>query len=104
MWQQGSSPDEMPWSAAPGYCEALEVGGYSDWRLPTIIELRSIVDFARTDPAIHFYFSPVEQNRRSFWSATPQSSEAFSVNFVSGWSTSDTPYGTAGRMGVRCAR
>ncbi len=36
----------MPWSDAAGYCESLEVGGISDWRLPNIKELWSIRDFS----------------------------------------------------------
>jgi len=41
-WQNG---DEMNlrWSLAINYCEDLTWGGYDDWRLPTISELRSLI-------------------------------------------------------------
>ncbi|MBO4696403.1 MAG: DUF1566 domain-containing protein, partial [Lachnospiraceae bacterium] len=37
------SDDEMNWEEAGSYCEDLEDGGYDDWRLPTIDELRTII-------------------------------------------------------------
>lgn len=108
MWQQGRSDGGLPWSAAPAYCDALVLGGYSDWRLPTVVELRSVVDFTRTDPAIDdYFFRPVDQNRTSFWSSTPYAapvSKAWSVDFRNGSSTFDNAYGTAAAMGARCVR
>jgi hypothetical protein len=32
---------------------AANFGGHSDWRMPTVNELRSIVDYGRSDPAIN---------------------------------------------------
>lgn len=34
----------MSWNQAIGYCEALDLGGYDDWRMPNLNELYSIVD------------------------------------------------------------
>lgn len=42
VWQADSLPI-MNWPDAMNYCEALEFGGASDWRLPTIGELRTLV-------------------------------------------------------------
>lgn len=35
---------QMNWSSAKQYCEDLTEGGYSDWRLPNINELNTIID------------------------------------------------------------
>jgi len=54
MWQRDAGPD-ADYAGAETYCETLSLGGYSDWRLPTRIELVSLFDFTRTAPA----FDPV---------------------------------------------
>jgi PKD repeat protein len=46
--------DKLNWSSAqarPAALNAAHFGGYSDWRLPTIKELYSLIDFRGTDPS-----------------------------------------------------
>ena len=46
--------DKMTWAEAqqyPAALNALAYGGYSDWRLPSIKELYSLIDFRGTDPS-----------------------------------------------------
>ncbi|WP_437290887.1 DUF1566 domain-containing protein [Sorangium sp. So ce406] len=50
-WQQSPPSEAYTWDQAIRYCEDLTLGGHSDWRLPTRIEMTSIVDFTRS-PAI----------------------------------------------------
>lgn len=47
-WQQADSGSGMDWQAALNYCEALNLAGSSDWRLPNAKELQSIVDYSRS--------------------------------------------------------
>jgi hypothetical protein len=47
MWQQDDSGTGMEWEEALGYCEALDVAGYDDWRLPNAKELQDLVDYER---------------------------------------------------------
>ncbi len=45
MWQQGHNEKRLGWYDAKVTCDALNLGGHGDWRLPTIRELFSLIDF-----------------------------------------------------------
>ena len=47
MWQQADDGTKREFDAAITYCEALSLGGQTDWRLPNIKELQSILDYSR---------------------------------------------------------
>jgi hypothetical protein len=59
MWQQASPLSGYAWADAVAYCSTLTLAGHSDWRLPTLIELYSIVDIGQPTmlQAISTYFS-----------------------------------------------
>jgi len=54
IWQKADSQNDRSymWEEALDYCESLKLGGRSDWRLPNVKELQSIVDLSRSGPAI----------------------------------------------------
>ncbi|ETR65620.1 MAG: hypothetical protein OMM_13970, partial [Candidatus Magnetoglobus multicellularis str. Araruama] len=56
MWQRESLALKKTWQSAIEYCENLSMSGYNDWRLPTLKELRSIVDLSKSGPAINEEF------------------------------------------------
>ena len=43
MWQNGDAFYQFDWYEAQEFCQDLDWGGYVDWRLPTISELRSLI-------------------------------------------------------------
>lgn len=49
------------------YCENLTFAGQSDWRLPNVRELESIVDYGRHNPSIDPIFGAVSG---AYWSST----------------------------------
>ncbi|MGQ9592618.1 MAG: Lcl C-terminal domain-containing protein [Planctomycetota bacterium] len=52
MWEKNTAPGSYTWQQALSYCEGLTLAGYTDWRLPNIRELQSIVDYGRSGPSI----------------------------------------------------
>ena len=59
-WQQQVySPGAfVPWSNYKNYCNYSTYGGYDDWRLPSLIEYRTIMDFGRHHPNINPEYFP----------------------------------------------
>lgn len=50
MWQQQVG-EKVTYSQALAGAETFNLAGYSDWRLPNIKELYSLIDFSGTDPS-----------------------------------------------------
>ena len=72
MWQQEDNDTKCTWEEALTYCEdTLTLAGYSDWRLPSRMELASIVDYDTRDPSIDSTMFP-NTNLFSYWSSTPK--------------------------------
>lgn len=87
IWQKNIETKALPWPKAQEYCKNLELGGYTDWRLPTIGELESLVD-KRYGPSINPSFGPVPDDYPPyFWSSTidpNDNNEAQYLNFSDG--------------------
>ena len=45
MWQKAPASERYDWTEAMSYAENLTFAGYNDWRLPTIKELYSLINF-----------------------------------------------------------
>ncbi|MFH1718532.1 MAG: DUF1566 domain-containing protein, partial [Planctomycetota bacterium] len=51
MWMRADSGKAMNWAKALEYAADLEFAGYDDWRLPSVKELQSVVDYRRAPDA-----------------------------------------------------
>ena len=59
MWQQTVPTGTYTWAQAVAYCPTLTLADHSDWRLPSRIELVSIVDLGVTSgPMINSTYFP----------------------------------------------
>jgi len=90
------------WQSAIDYCETLTLDGKSDWRLPNLNELTSLVDDTKYNPAINEVFQNTDSN--DYWSSTSYSNnneDAWIVYFYSGSQYSRNKYVN---YYVRCVR
>jgi len=52
VWEQAPDSGSRAWASATDYCVKKEVGGTVGWRLPSVVELRSVQDLSLPDPLV----------------------------------------------------
>ncbi|MBT8348526.1 MAG: DUF1566 domain-containing protein [Sulfurovum sp.] len=98
-----SSENKVTHGEAKAYCKALKLDTFENWRLPTLPELLTIVDYTRYKPAIVKEFKHVD-NDTVYWSSTISaraSDDFWGVVFRDG--STKTESGLYGRY-IRCVR
>ncbi len=70
LWERGDDQTPRTWMEAMAYCEELELGGKSDWSLPTNDDLQTITEFGRSQNVMNEIFKYRQGN---YWTATPHS-------------------------------
>lgn len=81
MWMQKDNQKAINWEDALSYAENTEFAGHSDWRLPNVKELQSIVDYTR---------SPSTTNSAAIdplFNSTPIKNEAGQSDYPFYWSS-----------------
>ncbi|PHS55641.1 MAG: hypothetical protein COB17_11250 [Sulfurimonas sp.] len=102
MWQDDTTPSTMNWSSALNYCEALTLGGYSNWRLANFNELYFLADRTIFSPAINPVFKNVVSS--FYWSSSTYVADntlAWNVYFSNGY---DYANNKTDNYYVRCVR
>lgn len=73
VWERSPSTAKASWFTAVALCNAREVGGRMGWRLPTIVELATLMDRSQSDPALppnHPFMNVQHGPTDLYWSAT----------------------------------
>ncbi|MDG4550404.1 MAG: IPTL-CTERM sorting domain-containing protein [Candidatus Contendobacter sp.] len=82
------SASALTWQAALAAAKDSTFAGHSDWRLPNVKELQSIVESCGYNPAINQTIFPATPATSNFWSASsygPDPARAWSVPFNDGF-------------------
>ena len=77
-WQRSNDGVSRTWSQAQDYSNGLSLNGHNDWRLPTVQELASIVDYTKETPAINTTIFP-SGSGDTFWSNTDDPAPNYGV-------------------------
>ncbi len=80
MWRQQEETQKFTWDYAMQYAKTSKFAGYSDWRLPTTDELKSLID-KNYKPTINPLAFPMSQNQ--FWSSSPNPVSSLNAQIVS---------------------
>ena len=103
MWQRRPPTTLLPWTKAQQACADLSLAGHGDWRLPSRIELVSLLDTRRTQPSIDVEAFPGTPSDW-FWTssrAADDPNQAWYVYFYFGYPKTDE---VTNAFSVRCVR
>jgi len=74
MWSKNANIDgQKTWSDAIDWCNALDHGGYSDWRLPNVRELHSLIDMGEYSPCLPDGHPYTNVQSSDYWSSSTPS-------------------------------
>ena len=117
MWQkdtadvdgdgQITTADRLSWQNALLYCHSLELAGYTDWRLPNVRELQSIVDYGRSEPALNPVFGTASSPHWWYGSSSsiPVTPDvALYIRFDNGFIGANSPKSADTEVYVRAVR
>jgi hypothetical protein len=79
IWQQRDDNIQRIWEEASDYCSSLELAGETDWRLPSMDELKSIIESSNS-PTIDITKFP-GTHPAGYWSST---ADVVNTGFVEG--------------------
>ena len=87
IWQDTPINEDglVTYKEARNYCKFLSIGKYHDFRLPTMYELQTLVDYNNYDPAILNGFKHVSST--TYWTSTvfaDDAEEFWTVDFEKG--------------------
>jgi hypothetical protein len=68
-------PINCTWASASAYCASFSRDGLTGWRLPTVVELLSIIDYSQAVPALDVDAFPTNSRATWFWTSTSYAGE-----------------------------
>ncbi len=87
MWIKDETA-QMTWQAALDYVKTLSTGSHTDWRLPNVEEMRSLVDNSQYSPSLPQGHPFTNVLASGYWSSTTLANgtgDAWGVHFTNGY-------------------
>jgi hypothetical protein len=82
-WSQDKVGGKATYDSADKAVAACRLGGFDDWRIPTRVELESILDLERHNPAIDPVFAC--ETNYWYWTSTPYAASSSDAVWVVGF-------------------
>jgi hypothetical protein len=92
MWQKAPDSTLRNWTNALAYADDSILAGFSDWRLPNVIELQTLTDANNSYPAIPTEHLFTNVQNIGYWTSTTSSANtdnAFMVSIATGYDVLD---------------
>ena len=84
MWLATDNNALINWRGANEYCKNLRIGGYTDWRIPTLAELESIYNPDEKNKNGYHTTKQITTTAESCWSSETEGYKAGRFNFTHG--------------------
>jgi len=95
LWQDASDNKSLSitYKESQEYCSKLVIAEYHNFRIPTLRELQTIIDYTNYKPAIIDGFNYI--SNESYWTSTPSAKDQefiWSINFTKGERSTNAKY------------
>ena len=84
MWAANDNGIPINWPDALSYCQNYSSGGHTDWRMPTLVELKSLYDTGAKNMRGYHVIKPIETSAQSLWASETRGFKAARFNFTYG--------------------
>jgi len=102
-WTVKDNGEDVSWREATNYCGTLDLDGVTDWRLPTIDELKTIFD--KNQEKRYKTKGPIELEMPTVWSSeTNKAGDVWSLNFSYGGKSLSPTGGCGSAARTLCVR
>lgn len=84
MWAAKDNGSPINWDNGIQYCQNYSGGGLTDWRMPTLAELKSLYDPGAENKRGYHVTKLIETSSQSLWASETRGFEAARFNFTFG--------------------
>ena len=84
MWAAMDNGEPINWSGARSYCQNYSVGGYTDWRMPTLAELATLYAPGAKNKRGYHMTKHIDTSAETCWTSDTRGYKAARFNFTHG--------------------